>query len=219
MAIPVITIPEQGKILSRPRFEPLYDTEGWDDGGAVDPVITIFQNSTAFANTALGLTKTYGRDVNLDAVSGLAIGQSFQFYGLSKKIRTMNQTVTAANASIIRDQIRQINSTSWFTFYFQQRQPFFTVQNWQVPFCVDETYYSTSAGTGAGISMEGPACLQSREERYDVTIGDAPVEFGQLESWTVDIGWQVPAANAITPTLDYYVQVVMKGIFLRGIQG
>jgi hypothetical protein len=216
MSIPIITIPEQGKILSRPRFEPLYDSEGWDDGSAIDPVINIFKDSTAFANTNLGATKTYGRDVNLDAVSGLSIGQSFQFYGLSKKIRTYEttagQAVTAANVGTIRDQIRQINESTWLTFYFQDRKPFFTVQNWQVPFCVDETYFTTSTG----VTVEGPSQVQSREERYDVTIGDAPVEFGQLESWLVSVFSQ---GVAPTPTVDYYVQIVMKGIFLRGIQG
>ena len=224
MAIPVIAIPDQGKILARPRFEPIYDTEGWNDnttiGAASNPAnLTLYKNSTAFANTGLGLTKQKKRDVNLDAVSGLTVGQSFQWYALALTLESMDQS-QATVAAVFFDQIRKLREDSWTTFYFTQRQPYFTVQSWQIPSRISNPAFSTLNN----INIVGSACDQSRQNTYDVTLGGEPVEFGQLEAWTLDVEpsgtLQVSVGGAaITPTLDIYVRAVMTGIFLRGIQG
>ena len=215
MAIPVITIPSQGKILARPRFEALYDTEGWDDGNTIGS-LTIYKNSSAFANTNLGLTKTKGRDVNLDAVSGLAVGQSFQWYAFSLKVRPMNQTVAADNTGVtFFDVLRRIRETNWITFYLMQQTIYFTEQMVDIPACVENKFFSTANQA----TMIGSAMDQARDVCKDVTIMDAPVEFGPLENWTVLINSSYPSGTSITPAYDIYVSPQMKGILLRGIQG
>lgn len=224
MAIPVIAIPDQGKILARPRFEPIYDTEGWHDGAAIGAASnaatqTLYKNSTAFQTTALGLTKQKKRDVNLDAVSGLTVGQSFQWYALALTFQSMDQS-QATTAAVWWDQLRKIREMSAVTFFFTQRQPYFTVQAWQIPSRINNPVFTTINN----ISVQGPACEQERANTYDVTLGGEPVEFGQLEAWSLDVDagplieTSVGSGTNITPTLDCYIRAVMTGIFLRGIQ-
>lgn len=215
MAIPVIAIPEQGKILARPRFEPVYDAEGFDDGNAIGSAaspntLQIYKNSTAYANTNLGLSKQKLRDTNLDAVSGLSVGQSFQWYSLALTIEAMNQSEATVAMSYF-DQLRQLREEAWVTFFFSQRTPYFTVQAWQIPSGINAPVYTTLNE----VSAIGPACEQSLENCVDVTLGGEPVEFGQLEAWTLEYATDL----TFTPALDVYVRPRMKGIFLRGIQG
>lgn len=217
MAIPVIAIPDQGRILARPRWEPVYDSEGFQDGAAIGAAtnpntLTIYKDSTAFANTALGLSKQKNRDTNLDAPTGLSVGQSFQWYALALAFEGMNQS-EATIAAAYYDQLRQLREQGWVTFFFTGRQPYFTVQAWQVP----NTHASQAPvfSTLNNINSVGVACEQSLENVYDVTLGGEPVEFGQLEAWTLDY----VTTSTITPTIDIYVRPQMRGIFLRGIQG
>lgn len=216
MAIPVIAIPDQGRILARPRWEPVYDSEYFNDDTAIgsatnSQTLTIFKNSSAFANVGGGgLTKQKLRDTNLDAPTGLSVGQSFQWYALSFALQSMNDSEATVAASFY-NQLRQLREMGWLTFFFTGRQPYFTVQAWQVP----NTHAAPVYSTLNNISSVGVACEQSLENCYDVTLGGEPVEFGQLEAWTLDY----VTTSTFTPVSDIYARPQMRGIFLRGIQG
>lgn len=210
MAIPVLALPDQGQILARPRFEPVYDTEGYDDGANVASLLTIFKNSAAFANTSLGLTKQKYRDVNLDQTSGMSVGQSFQAYAMSIWCRPMNTNLLPVDVAIF-DQIRRIRENTWTTLFLQQRTPYITVQTWQIPARVDVMPYTTQNAR----TLVGPAQYQSRENCYDVTFADQPLEFGQLEAWTMEVA---QSGLTLTPNVDLYVRGELIGIFLRGMQ-
>lgn len=215
MAIPVIAIPDQGRILARPRWEPVYDSEGFNDNTTIGAAtnantLTIYKDSTAYANSGLGLSKQKLRDTNLDAPTGLSVGQSFQWYALAFALEGMNQSEATIAASYY-NQLRQLREQGWLTFFFTGRQPYFTVQAWQVP----NTHATPVYSTLNNISSVGVACEQSLENCYDVTLGGEPVEFGQLEAWTLDY----VTTSTFTPVIDIYARPQMRGIFLRGIQG
>lgn len=218
MAIPVIAIPEQGQILARPRFEPLYDTEAYRTGAALGAgsnpqALTIYKNSSTFANAIVQaiIAKQKKRDTNLDAVAGLSIGQAFQWYSLSLTISGFS-TESATTAAVYYDQLRRLREAGWVTFNFAQRQPYFTVQAWQVP---DTHVMQPSFTTLNNVNLIGPSQESAQENCYDVTLGGEPVQFDQLETWSLDF----TTADTWTPTIYTLVRPKMNGIFLRGLQG
>ena len=214
MSIPVVSIPQQGPIATRPRRDGIYDTEGWDDGGAIDAKVTVFRSATSFSNTDLGLTKTKGRDHNFDNNGGqLPKGQALHWYVLANKIRPTAANLGGAAVAVVWDVIRRIREVTWLTFRFGDT-PYLVLQTWQVPECV---------GVGRGYTTHNAVTLvgqsQSEHDRrngYDVTLSGMPVEITALESFSADI-----EASGVTPTptVDLYDTVYLKGVLLKGLQG
>lgn len=214
MPIPIVSIPKQGPIATRPRRESIYDTEGWDSAGAIDSKITIFRNSTSFSNTTVALTKQKGRDHNLDGLGGqLPKGQMFHWYGVCNKLRVLNGNLFGAAAAVWFDVARRIRESTWWTFYFGTSNAYISVQTWQIPQGADIIGAFT---THTAVTMIGQGQDADRNNNYDVTLNGVPTEIGELESFSVDI-----EASGVTPTptLDTFDTVVLKGILFKGIQG
>lgn len=71
MTMRVVPIPAVGAVGSRPRKEPIYDTEGWAPGVVTPASITTFVNFSGFTTAGLSLPKQFGRDTNLQGQNGL----------------------------------------------------------------------------------------------------------------------------------------------------
>lgn len=101
-----------------PRKIGAYDTEGLNEAvigaaGATVPLV-LFQNATAFTNTGLSLTKTYGRDVNITSrTGGMAKGERLYTYGITAKI------MFGGNAAGTTDWLNQGANTSTFAQFLQ----------------------------------------------------------------------------------------------------
>jgi|GEM_PF-5325737 len=65
MTMRVVPIPAVGAVGSRPRKEPIYDTDGWAGGAAMPAQLATFVNFSTFNTAGLGLAKAFGRDTNL----------------------------------------------------------------------------------------------------------------------------------------------------------
>ena len=76
MALRVVPIPAVGAVGSRPRKEPVFDTERWTGNAAPPARIQLFTSFNAFANALGGgglagtLTKQFARDTNLSGQQG-----------------------------------------------------------------------------------------------------------------------------------------------------
>ena len=214
--VPILTIPESGPILARPRKEGVYDTEGWSSSGAVAAKISIFRDSTRFVEANLDLTKRNPRDTNMDQQIGLAGGQHLHWYYTKNKIRPLGHNLFNANYITVLDEIRRIRESNWFTFYFggSGKGQLFTVQLWQVPEGSGTPRPFTT--NNATTCIDGSQAELDRANVYDVTMNGVPVEIVQEETFSVDIENN---GVSVTPTVDLYDTVILGGYFLRGIQG
>lgn len=213
MSIPVVTMPQQGPIATRPRREGIYDSEGWANGSAITAKLTIFRSSTSFAVT-LGLTKTKGRDHNMDGPGGqLSKGQALHWYVLCNKIRPLAANLQGATIPLVWDVVRRIRESTWCTFYFGNT-PYLVLQTWMIP---------EGCGVTGGFTNHNAITLVSqsqaeldRQNGYDVTLNGMPQEITQLESFSMDV-----EASGVTPTstVDLYVTTYLKGVLLKGLVG
>lgn len=212
--IPVVTIPQQGPIATRPRRMGLYDTEGWDDGSAIDAKITIYKDVSRFANADLGLTKQYGRDHNFDGSGGqMPKGQMLHWYSWTMKCRTVAAVKTGAAFQDVWDVIRRIRESTWCTFFFG-RTPYLTLPHVCIPQGVG---LEMPQGTSTAQTWVSPAVAElDRQNGYDVTLNDLPVAIGPLETFSVEVE---AIGVTPTPTVDLYVTSTLRGVFLKGFQG
>ena len=216
MSIPVLTLPQQGEILTRPRREGCYDTEGYAGGSAIPARLSIFSNVSAFSPGAgtMGLTKTKYRDHNFENSGGsLWKGSTLHWYGLKIKFRPLGAVMGGAAAVAVWDQIRRIRESTWFTFYFGS-MPYISAQTWQVP---QGTGFGDAFITHNATTMIGTTHADlDRANHYDITLSGTPTTIGELEPFHMDI----EASGVLpTPTLDIYLTPVLVGIFLKGITG
>lgn len=214
--IPVVTIPDTGPILARPRKEAVYDTEGYNAGTASAAKITVFRDSTRFANSSLGLAKKNPRDTNMDAQVGLAKGQHLHWYFTKLKYRTIAANKYASVYLTNLDEVRRLREVSWFSFYFGTtgKGLLFSCQCWQIPDGVGVPMPNTSYNATNVIAPTAQAL--SRDNVYDVTMNNVPVDITEEEVFTADIETN---GVTVTPTTnDVYVSGVLGGYFLRGIQ-
>lgn len=216
MSIPVVSLPDQGPIATRPRRQGAYDTEAYNDA-AVPAKVTLFRNFTAFQEANVSLTKTYGRDVNLQGPGGsLAKGDYLHWYAtnLMFSVRGANLT-TAANAVSFEEMVR-LRMLLWHTFSFGET-PYIRCQADEIP---QGFGVGTVQTTHPTITVYAPATGRlTRQNAYDVTINGFPVEISDLESFKVDLETTTAAPAALTPTNEIFVTNYLRGTYLKGIRG
>lgn len=217
MPIPIVTIPKQGPIATRPRRESLYDTELWTAaGGAIAAKRSLYVNANAFVQTT-ALSKIKGRDHNMDGANGLLPkGQMFHWYGWRLKIRPMNRNLASENDGAILavfDVIRRIKEATWTTFYFGSSSLYLQLQTWQLP---GGTGYPNCQHNQNATTYVGNNQDLDRMNNYDITLNGVPTEIGELEAYQVDI-----ESNGVTPTptTDLYPTCQLIGMLFKGIQG
>ena len=208
----VVPIPAVGAVGSRPRKEPIYDTEGWRGGVAMAAEITNFVNFSGFNTAGLGLAKAFGRDTNLQGQNGLPAAHHHYWYGLRLKIRSMNADLSTAPNVVMFEQINRIRELSFCQFRFASSE-LITVQADEAPSGTGPQYANTTHAGATVLSL--PSGVPTRGNAKDVTISGRPVEIVALEAFRVVIG--TPAG--FTPLVDLYASVILEGLLLRGITG
>lgn len=221
MPIPIVTIPKQGPIATRPRREALFDTEGWPStgGNTISAKKSLFVNATSFAQT-MGLSKIKGRDHNMDGMNGLLPkGQMFHWYGWRLKIRPMSTPMAPTSSTTpmsVFDIIRQIKETTWSSFYFGSSSLYLQLQTWQLPGGTGypDCQHNQNATTYVGNNQD-----LDRMNNSDITLNGVPTEIGELEAYQVDIESNLPSGTTIVPPVDLYPSIQLIGMLFKGIQG
>lgn len=201
-----------GAVGSRPRKEPIYDSEGWAPATPQPAQITTFVNFSGFNTAGLSLAKAFGRDTNLQGQNGLPAAHHHYWYGLRIKIRSLDADLSdAANVGVF-EEINRVRELSFTQFRFASSE-LITVQCDECPNGTGPQFAQTTHAGTTILSL--PSGVPTRGNAKDVTISGRPVEIVALEAFRVVIG--TPAG--ITPTVSLYVTVVLEGLLLRGITG
>lgn len=215
MPIPIVTIPEHGAIATRPRRQPLYDTEGDNDDVGIVAKLMIFRNYTAFQVANLSLTKTKGRDVNMDGPGGsLPKGDYFHWYGLTCPVSVRNSNLTVVGSIGLFEQILRIRHARWLTFRFSET-PFIRAQQDEIPLGTGIKDIMTTH-TQATTMWVANGALR-RENRYDVTLDGFPTEITDQETFGVDL--ESDTGLQPTPDEELYHTPHLWGTLLKGIRG
>jgi hypothetical protein len=212
MTMRVVPIPAVGAVGSRPRKEPIFDTEGLAGGSAMPASITTFTNFSSFTTAGLGLAKAFGRDCNLQGQNGLPAAHHHYWYGLRVKIRTLNANLGTAPNVVVSEELNRTRELSYLQFRFASSE-LLTVQLDECPNGTGPSNTFTTHTASTVFSL--PSGVNSRNNAKDVTISGRPVEIVALEAFQVLIG--IP--TGFTPTVDMYVSVILEGLLLRGITG
>jgi hypothetical protein len=227
MALRVVPIPAVGAVGSRPRKEPIYDSERWTGGAAPPSSISLFTSFNAFANALGGaplagtLTKQFGRDTNLSGQQGLPAAHHHYWYGMRVKIRSMECDLSQAGAARVPEQINRIRELSYAQFRFASSE-LITVQLDELPSGVGPQHIATTHTGVTTFSL--PSGVPTRGNAKDVTISGRPVEIVALESFKVDVNTPQPGVDPISGAAfvlltDLYCSVILEGLLLRGITG
>lgn len=208
----VVPIPAVGAVGSRPRKEPIYDTEGWAPAVAQAAEITTFVNFSGYNTAGLSLAKAFGRDTNLQGQNGLPAAHHHYWYGLRVKIRSMDANLGTAANVVVPEEINRIRELSFTQFRFASSE-LITIQADEAPSGTGPAYVNTTHAGATVFSL--PSGVPTRGNAKDVTISGRPVEIVALEAFRVVIG--TPAG--ITPTVSLYCSVILEGLLLRGITG
>jgi hypothetical protein len=212
MTMRVVPIPAVRAVGSRPRKEPIYDTEGWAPATPQPSQITTFVNFSGFNTAGLSLAKTFGRDTNLQGQNGLPAAHHHYWYGLRLKIRSMDADLgIAANVGVF-EEINRVRELSFAQFRFASSE-LITVQADECPSGTGPQFASSTHTASTVMSL--PSGVPTRGNAKDVTISGRPVEIVALEAFRVVVG--TPAG--ITPTVSLYCTVILEGLLLRGITG
>lgn len=228
MALRVVPIPAVGAVGSRPRKEPVYDTERWTGGVALPTSITVFTSFNSFAN-ALGtagglagtLTKQFGRDTNLTGQQGLPAAHHHYWYGMRVKIRSLECNLNLPASVGVSENINRARELSSAQFRFASSE-LMTVQLDELPSGTGPAFIQTTNTASTVLSL--PSGVPTRGNAKDVTISGRPVEIVALESFRVEIDTPQPGTSpvggvAFTLVTDLYVSVILEGLLLRGITG
>jgi len=208
----VVPIPAVGAVGSRPRKEPIYDTEGWTGGAAMPAQLATFVSFNAFNSAGLGLAKAFGRDTNLQGQNGLPAAHHHYWYSLRAKIRTLNAVLSTAANVVVPEQINRARELSFLQFRFASSE-LITVQMDECPNGTGPQFIQTTHTNATVLSL--PSGVPSRGNGKDVTISGRPVEIVALEAFQVLIG----TPGGFTPLVDLYVSIILEGLLLRGITG
>lgn len=229
MSIPVVSIPKQGPIATRPRREQVYDTEGYPGNTATKAVVTVFKSASNFNSsqngaTGMALSKVKPRDTNMDADGQLAKGTMFHYYGHRLKFRPLNQDQSAQPVTNVVqatiEAIRVLRETTTLAFRFGSSNIFWWAPAFLVPAGVSQ--FCNPAGNFLDMFLYNPEQQDvTRCNSYDVTLNGLPTEITEQESFAVDHttydGTQPTIPTATTG--DIYFQDVLTGVLFRGIQG
>jgi hypothetical protein len=212
MTMRVVPIPAVGAVGSRPRKEPIFDTEGWAPAVPQAAEITTFVNFSSFNTSGLSLSKAFGRDTNLQGQNGLPAAHHHYWYGLRLKIRSMDADLGTAPNVVVFEEINRIRELSFCQFRFASSE-LITVQADEAPSGTGPQFANTTHAGATVLSL--PSGVPTRGNAKDVTISGRPVEIVALEAFRVVIG--TPAG--ITPTVSLYATCILEGLLLRGITG
>lgn len=245
MPIPIVTIPDKGKIATRPRRQAIWDTEGDPSGAAIPTKLTFHRSYTAFQATGLTLGKVKGRDTSQEGAPGqIPTGDVFHWYAMILPSFIRNEgylngtgatgtgpTAAAVNAAAIAargvlNEIKRLRTCRAFVFRFSNT-PFIQGQQDECPAGagVIETATSVQGGTAAApvpdlLYLTGDSVSQSRAERvgrYDVTIDGFPTTITEQENYALDL--LADSGLVPTPSLDVYHSLFLLGTYLMGIRG
>lgn len=220
MPIPIVTMPEQGKIATRPRRQPVWDTEGDNDGAAIPTTLSFFTRTTSFQVSGLSLTKTYGRDTSFSGSPGqIPKGDILHWYGISVNAALRNTSPGTTTGLAMLEQIQRIKMARGFQFNFSDT-PYIEAQLDEIPASAGiRDIMTTSAGAGLGqtIYPTPSADVVGRKNRYDVTIDGFPTVLTELENFNVD--FLASSDFAPTPSAEVYWSVYLHGTYLKGIRG
>jgi len=208
----VVPIPAVGAVGSRPRKEPIYDTEGWAPAVAMPAEIITFVNFSGFNTAGLSLAKAFGRDTNLQGQNGLPAAHHHYWYGLRGKIRTLNANLGTAPNVVVSEEINRARELSSLQFRFASSE-LITVQFDEAPSGTGPQYINTTHTTATVLSL--PSGVPTRGNAKDVTISGRPVEIVALEAFRVVIS----TPTGFIPTVSMYVSIILEGLLLRGITG
>lgn len=224
MSLRVVPIPAVGAVGSRPRKEPVYDTERWTGGVALPTTISLFTSFNAFANPGgltSSLTKQFGRDTNLTGQQGLPAAHHHYWYGMRLKMRTMEADLSQAATARVPAQLNECRELSYVVFRFASSE-LITVQADEVPSGTGPQHIATTHAGVTAFSL--PSGVPTRGNAKDVTISGRPVEIVALESFRVEINVPQPGVDpisgvAFTLLTPVYNSVILEGLLLKGITG
>lgn len=231
MSLRVVAIPSQGTVGSRPRKEPVFDTERLTGNVAPPTSVELFTNFAAFANPvgAAGggfsgagtLTKSFARDTNIAGQQGLPAAHHHYWYALRTKVRTMEADLSTADAATVPEALNRYRELTALIFRFTSSE----LLNIQLDECPNGTGPQFITTTHSGVTQFSlPSGVPTRANAKDVTISGRPIEIVALESFRVELRTPQPGVDpilgvAFTLPTDFYVSVILEGMLLRGITG
>ncbi len=215
MPIQVSNLPTAGQIATRPRKEGVYDTEGYNGAAASPATLSLFIDARSFADTGLdaGTTKTLGLHTNLTGRGGqLPRGYHFYWYGIRGKVSYGVANLTTAANAVVLDEHRRMRDNSHIEFKFGTT-PYIFAPFDEVPSGVG--FGSVSTTHSATTVWPNSWGVPHRSNQYDVAVGQRPQELIEIEAFQVDFNRN----EALTPTIDTYIQIYLTGVLLKGITG
>ena len=219
-AIPT-QIPALGTISGLQRKESIYDTEVYNTPAAAPAGnCTTFSNYSAFSNgTAATLTKSFGRDTNLQGsgVGGLPQAHRFFWYVWRKKWRTLDANLNALAGvnSVIFEQINRARQLSYSSFQFSQTR-YITCQSDEL-LSFSDSLFVANTGTVAGTFQMTITPDVGDRKGKDITVSQQPKILEPLEQFNVQTVTPAPLLTAFTPIVTVYVTDHLDGILIRGI--
>lgn len=214
MAIPLVSLPSEGPIATRPRVQSIYDTEAYNDVVDLVAKLTLFRNITAFQVASISLVKTAGRDTNLETPSALGKGDVLDWYGITLPILARDDLTTAANARVFEEIVR-LRSLLWFTFNYG-KTPYLSMKAKEIPAGCGTWDVHT---THNAMTVIAPANTRNnRDAAYDITVNGFPDRITDRETFYVDLEATTTAPAVFQPTVELYPQCHLQGVLLRGIR-
>lgn len=221
MPIPIVTMPEQGKIATRPRRQPVYDTEGDNNSVAIPSKLSFFTRGPgAFQVANLSLTKVFGRDTSFNGSPGqIPKGDVLHWYTITVPV-AMRGTDPNSNAGLLAfEEIQRIKMARAFRFNFSDT-PYIDAQLDEMPGgCGIRDVMTTNAGAGLGQTIWPTPTTDeaSRKNRYDVCVDGFPTVLTELENFNAAF---LAASDFLpTPGIELWWSVYLHGTYLKGIRG
>lgn len=165
MTMRVVPIPAVGAVGSRPRKEPIYDTEGWQPGVPQAAQIVTFVNFSGFNTAGLSLAKVFGRDTNLQGQNGLPAAHHHYWYGLRMKIRSLDADLSLAANVVVFEEINRIRELSFCQFRFASSE-LITIQSDEAPSGTGPQFAQTTHAGATILSL--PSGVPTRGNAKDV---------------------------------------------------
>lgn len=218
MAIPVVALDQEKTILARPRNQPIYDTEGNNNGVALPISLTFFVNLASFqvANLSQGPAKQFGRDTNLEGTPGGTIpkGSIFLCYDVTCPQSFRSTDLSTVGNVALFEEAQRLRRARFFTFKFADT-PYFSEQLECMPQGVGiENVMTTVSGQNVFPIKSGK---NDRGNRRRMTVAGYPVVLTQNEQFSIVYGCYSDFQPTVTAEL--YDTPTLHGLFIKGLQG